>query len=357
MTESPERIERQIEETRRSIGRTIDAIKVRTSKSAMIDQAIGMLKESGGEMAQNTVSTVTRNPLPMGLIFSGLAWLMLSQTFASRDGHASATDGHAAGNGVAPGYDADLGYDLEAVDDEPDRNSVSLYVKARDSVEGLQRASDETADAFSRRYYEARARALGIERQATEQYDDFKRRVDSAYHEAADRARMIGAKLAGTASAAAAGVRDAMGGATHALQGAASATSAGAAQGASRLGGAATHLFEEQPLVAGAIGVAIGAFMGAAFPTTETEGEAMGAAAQQMRASATRGLKEAAESAADVKDSVISAGSDAARKEGLSTDNAKRAIHDAGKAAEHVIDASKRKAAERLKATDGQDQA
>lgn len=46
-------------------------------------------------------------------------------------------------------------------------------------------------------------------------------------------------------------------------------------------------LFEEQPLVLGAIGLAIGAAIGAALPMTETEDSLMGSAAHRLRDSAT----------------------------------------------------------------------
>lgn len=46
-------------------------------------------------------------------------------------------------------------------------------------------------------------------------------------------------------------------------------------------------LFEEQPLVLGAIGLAIGAAIGAALPTTETEDNLMGATAHRLRDTAT----------------------------------------------------------------------
>lgn len=75
-----------------------------------------------------------------------------------------------------------------------------------------------------------------------------------------------------------------------------------------------SNLLEEQPLILGAIGLAIGAAIGAALPMTETEDNLMGGTAHQLRQSAQDAARQEVEglrtAAVDVVDSVKKAVTD-----------------------------------------------
>lgn len=61
-----------------------------------------------------------------------------------------------------------------------------------------------------------------------------------------------------------------------------------------------TQLLEEQPLAVGAIGIAIGALLGGALPSTQTEDKIMGEARDQAADKTTKALKDSYEKAGDI---------------------------------------------------------
>src|SRR5690606_38319629 len=61
-----------------SLGRTVDALERRLSPGELVDQALGMAREHGGEFATNLGRSVRNNPVPVILTGIGLAWMMAS---------------------------------------------------------------------------------------------------------------------------------------------------------------------------------------------------------------------------------------------------------------------------------------
>ena len=82
----------------------------------------------------------------------------------------------------------------------------------------------------------------------------------------------------------------------------------------------ATNFFADQPLVVGALAVAVGAAMGGVLPRSKVEDEAMGASSDQLFAQAQSLYREERDkamaavrmAASDVKDEIKSAGNDLA---------------------------------------------
>lgn len=75
----PEEIERQNEAIRADMGETLQAISRRLSPGQLVDRALGLVKEHGGEAATNLGHTVKENPVPLLLTAIGLSWLMINQ--------------------------------------------------------------------------------------------------------------------------------------------------------------------------------------------------------------------------------------------------------------------------------------
>jgi hypothetical protein len=78
-----------------------------------------------------------------------------------------------------------------------------------------------------------------------------------------------------------------------------------------------TTILEEQPLVLGALGLAIGAAMGAAFPSTRFEDDIAGAQSDALKAAASDTRDRAANVAARAFESAYREGERAAQEEGL----------------------------------------
>jgi hypothetical protein len=76
---------------------------------------------------------------------------------------------------------------------------------------------------------------------------------------------------------------------------------------------------EREPLVIGALGVAVGAAIGAMLPTTRTEQEYLGSASTKARQTAESALSDGVDKARKVAKDVYGAARDEADRQGLST--------------------------------------
>lgn len=75
---SPERLEREVDQARVRLGRTADELTDRFSPGELMDQALGMAREHGGEFGRNLGAQVKNNPMPMILTGIGISWMMMS---------------------------------------------------------------------------------------------------------------------------------------------------------------------------------------------------------------------------------------------------------------------------------------
>ncbi len=75
---SPERLEREVDQARARLGRTVNELSDRLSPGELIDQALGMAREHGGEFGRNLGAQVKNNPMPMILTSVGISWMMMS---------------------------------------------------------------------------------------------------------------------------------------------------------------------------------------------------------------------------------------------------------------------------------------
>ena len=89
-----------------------------------------------------------------------------------------------------------------------------------------------------------------------------------------------------------------------------------------------SDIFRAQPLVLGAIGVAIGAGIAAALPTTEVEADYVGETSDAFRKTATAFAEDQAGRATKVAGNVLDAVSQEARQQGLTTEAVRSAAGD-----------------------------
>jgi hypothetical protein len=78
---NPEQIERELEETRTNVDKTISALQEKVSPGQMIDETLGYLSkgsEGPKEYFVNLGETLKENPVPTALIAMGIGWLMVS---------------------------------------------------------------------------------------------------------------------------------------------------------------------------------------------------------------------------------------------------------------------------------------
>lgn len=98
-TKSPEQLEREVDEARASLSRSASDLSDRFSPGELMDQALGMAREHGGEFGRNLGNQVKSNPLPLILTSVGISWMMMSSGSNGAE-HAHGTLG---ANGVNSG--------------------------------------------------------------------------------------------------------------------------------------------------------------------------------------------------------------------------------------------------------------
>jgi Protein of unknown function (DUF3618) len=79
-SKSAEEVQSEVRQSRAEVEDTLDAIQDRLSPSQVFDQVVAYLRGGGGnEFLRNFGATVRDNPVPVALLGTGLAWLMLSR--------------------------------------------------------------------------------------------------------------------------------------------------------------------------------------------------------------------------------------------------------------------------------------
>jgi hypothetical protein len=99
-----------------------------------------------------------------------------------------------------------------------------------------------------------------------------------------------------------------------------------------------SDLFQRQPLLLGAIGLGIGAGVGASMPTSDTEKQYFGDASAEFQAKALGIANEGAQRATDIASGVATTIANEARVQGLTANALKSSVTDAGRKIKVVAD-------------------
>lgn len=230
----PATLEREIDQTRAQMDRTLGALERKLSPGQMLDEALGLVKEHGGEFVSNLNDSIKHNPMPVLLTAVGVGWMMMSSN--------------------RPSTSAGYSYNRYEPLDANDRSVTSSLGSAQES------AREKLGDAGER----------------------IRAGTDATRQKLNESREAVAAGLGRTTDAAQAQAR-------RARQG-------------------FNHLLEEQPLILGALGIALGAAIGAALPTTEQENRVLGPA----RDRALSNIQEqGAQAYEKVKDTAAQAGEQA----------------------------------------------
>ncbi|MFC7478675.1 DUF3618 domain-containing protein, partial [Dankookia sp. GCM10030260] len=261
-------IEREVEQTRAGLTNTLDELRERASPGQLFEQALDYARSSGGnEFVRNLGTSVRDNPLPLLLIGAGIGWLMMSG--GNRSG------GPTPSRTASPNRSAGTG-----------RTRVRVYgggVEPEDSMTGRASA------------------AVGAARDSVAgTADQAKEKVGQAYDSVTD----VVSSVTDSVRDAATSITDQVTGSGQDVQAQASELSEQTRQGV-------TWLMQEQPLVLGAIGVALGAAVGALLPGTEVEDRLMGetrdAVADRVQTTAQHGYERLKDTAGEHVDHVKAA--------------------------------------------------
>ncbi|HYF59708.1 MAG TPA: DUF3618 domain-containing protein [Burkholderiaceae bacterium] len=260
----PDQIEDDIARTRAEVSSTIDAIQSKLTPGEIMDQALQYLRTNGtGEFGRNLGRSVRENPLPVALIGVGIAWLMVgggrrasSGTTSSRWTDASRSRStYATGTGT---YDDDtLAAEVGLSDFDDLNESPTTGRMAGSGGPGIGERVRDTVSSTTDRVRES----------VSSTTDRVKGSVSGAGTRARDLARQASERLTGMSQ----GARQRAG----SLQ-------SGTRDQYYRARERTMHLVDEQPLVIGALGIALGAAIGAAIPTTRRENELLGSVRDEL---------------------------------------------------------------------------
>ena len=268
-------IEREVEGTRAQLNQTLDALRESASPGQLMDKAVDYLRSSGGaDFTRNLGETVRDNPLPVLLIGAGIGWLLLS---------GKQEKGRAGGAEPQRLLPAPTG-----VGQAERRRSAAVRVSEASGGGGpsLAERASSASDAVRER---AGAVAEGVRDTASGMAGQASEALGDAYRAAADTAGSVAEGVGATAHGAM----------SHAAE-----LGEDARERAERLGASTQQglgwLLWEQPLVLGALGVALGAAVGAVLPGTQAENRLMGETSDAVAEKAASVAQKASDRARDV---------------------------------------------------------
>jgi hypothetical protein len=247
MTTETDNIEADINQSRHALNDTIEALGGKLTPGQIVDEAMGLLHGQAGKFTANLGRQVRDNPLPLLLIGAGVAMLFMHK---HEDTSPTLTD--------------------------EDRQTDAHFAQLESARLGLVRGKDENESAWSDRLHEVEAKVLGLKQDAGEALDAFKQRVKASGETLSKTAAGIRDRIAAGYFYASHAVADGAAGAGHFV----SAQAHNAKDAATGLKHKAQDLYADNPLAAGAIGVAIGALIGAAAPLSAVERDKLGGIAE-----------------------------------------------------------------------------
>jgi ElaB/YqjD/DUF883 family membrane-anchored ribosome-binding protein len=237
MSLETDRIEADLNQSRHRLNDTLGQLGQKLSPGQMLDEALGLAQGQAGEFAAKLGNQVKENPLPTLLIAAGVGMLLLNRNSGKR-------------------------HDVNADDWRHERTYRSL----EETRWSTPRMSNETDSAYEDRVHQAYAKTLDLKQRADEAVHEFKARVSKTVEGIKANAEGARQRLA------------------HVL----SDARQGAVDQARKMGDAATNarhsaenFYDETPLAAGAIALAVGALIGSAAPLSRTERDVLGGVADK----------------------------------------------------------------------------
>jgi Protein of unknown function (DUF3618) len=307
-TKSPEEVQREVRESRGEVEETLEAIEERLSPGKLFDQAVDYMRSSGGtDFLRNLGTRVRDNPIPVALVGTGLAWLMLSGTQSRRRYYDDELLDEYAGAGD---------YRSETWRDDEHRSGGRAFAER----------AKRTAEAARRKAERLRARgqrsAYGLYEPGQEMPHDRSERARETADDwsAGARARRFRAsarhRLSETGEQLWRGARDA---GDHA-----------SSYGRRVRRGFIDTLYEH-PLVLGALGLGVGAAIGAALRATEKEDEWLGDTRDRLKDRAKEAGREQIDKARAAAGAASSAAREEAKRQGLTPEGGSAGVESAAK--------------------------
>jgi ElaB/YqjD/DUF883 family membrane-anchored ribosome-binding protein len=241
---SPDTLERDIDARRANIENIVDALENKLSPGQLFDQALAFTRNNGGEFFDNLGTSIKNNPVPVILATVGVTWLMLGQNQRP----------HSAG----PSMFSQLGEKLSGAAETVSDSLTGAKDHLRQSAHDLGEKASHLADSASEKMGDAKQRAAAGTSDAR---DTLKATSDRAQ----DALLRQGRNLQGTVE----------------------------------------YMLKEQPLALAAIGIALGAAIGAALPKTRQEDKLFGQTRDKLANKAKTTMDQTWEAVSDIGKDVV----------------------------------------------------
>ena len=319
---TPDEIERDSAEERAQLSSTINDFQKKFSVESVVHDFGDMFRDQGGDLTRMVSRTVGRNPAAVALIGAGLAWLLIGR--GQKDDEPPHRNGPRRHKNAGEHWDSKPHLPARAGSNRPARDGDRFWFG--DDQPAAQARFDRWNDEGGANPQDA----VPAVAETAASNGSLKDRVSDAVSPLRDKAMVLTDRV----SDAVAPMRDkAMALTDRLLHGtdgfsdeakARILTARRAAHDArvsteaamKRGSRAAGNLFDDQPLVVGALALALGAAIGGALPRTRIEDDQMGASSDQLFADAQAVFREERAKATAV---LKAAGTEA-----------KGAVHDAG---------------------------
>ena len=269
---TPEQIEREIEEERGQLSRTMSSLQDKMSMDGMVRDVVDTVSHQGGELAHTISRFARQNPAALALTGAGLAWLLTSAARSDDDGF----------------DEDDAVYRRRAYYRTPGRSDPYRY-RTPETYAPVSGVEDELSpwDRTPGAQREWTADMHAGESRWDKAKGEYERRRDSAMASARDLRDRISD---GTSHMSEEGRRRVVEARTRAYEARVKAEYY-ARQGATR----ARTFYDDQPLVVGALALAAGAALGGLLPRTEREDHYFGEQSDHLFDEAHRVYREESE--------------------------------------------------------------
>ncbi|WP_299971063.1 DUF3618 domain-containing protein [uncultured Roseobacter sp.] len=356
-TRSPKEIEREIEERRSDLTSNLEDLQDKFSIDTVVRQIGDQFREHGGDMGRSISNQVKANPIPLALTGIGLAWLMF-------------------GSGSQPQPRRYASYDDDRYSSAEHEFRRTREARGLSYTPPTNYSTDRSASepSWARDYDDSDA---SVGELLSSGAGAMKDKAVGATQSAKDGLASVGTSVGDAAPSATNAVGDAAQSARQGLSSARNRIAEGteglteegrkrviaarqkavemrrsAARSMSQGTDAAADFYDQQPLVVGALALAVGAALGGALPRTKTEDDLMGTQSDDLFSQAERIFEEEKAKAVSMADTVKEEVKDIASETKADLDSgapgdksAVEAIGDKAKgAAERVVDKAKSEA-------------
>lgn len=290
-TRTPDEIERDSADERARLSNTINDLQKKFSVENIVNDVGDMFRDQSSDLARIVTRTVGRNPAAVALIGAGLAWLLIGRGQQDDDAQPARRDNRRKrqlrsdsweeGDGYESNryskrsgldddrfwYNEDIGAPQSPIDAWNDEGGALADGPATGGGVPLGGVTDRTTDAVSPVREKALRLTDKIADAAAPIRDKAKALTDRLMHGTEGYSEEAKARIL-AARRAAYDARD--------------TTRIAMGRGRRAVG----NLFDDQPLVVGALAMALGAAIGGALPRTRMEDDQMGASSDQLFATA-----------------------------------------------------------------------